>query len=93
MTNSESLRQALADLPLALTKDDLQDLPEGSIIFCETSDSVGECMFLVKDECEMLFLGSPCEWFAFDTKSCEIILMDDVFPVLPAIIIVRGLDR
>lgn len=85
------LQVALAKLPLVASQDDLDDLPNGSIIFCEHTESDGEPYFLIKDESERLYLGAPWDWFQFETNwNVEIVLLEDVTPVLPAIIIFRG---
>lgn len=77
------------DVEIVRSQEDLDDLPPGSVIYTSTPHHDAPVL-LVKDICEKLYLGSPCEWFTFSTRAVEILLMEDTFPRLPALLLVRG---
>lgn len=78
-------------LNIIVTPEELDDLPPGSVIYAQTPHHDSPVL-LVKDLAEKLYLGSPCEWFTFATRAVEILLMEDTFPMLPALLVVRGDD-
>ena len=91
MRETDSLFSEFAEsLAVIESTEDLDELPEGSIIYSRVTDRDGG-FFLVKNSGEKLYLGNPCEWYTFTTLGAEILLLEDVFPWCPpAFLIVRG---
>ena len=89
MTAVDLIASLAGNVEVVSDHSELEDLFPGSVIYANTPHHDFP-VFLVKDLSEKTYLGSPCEWFTFCTQNVEILLMEDTFPRLPALIIMRG---